>query len=255
MLHNQEKRSAWAHTKLVNLPGLPAALTTAYTTTADSTTLAVGTRLATTNALCKSPGGRNVSLTQVNAGGTTVPTGTYLVDGIDQFGQANTEVIAVTSPNAGSVTYFGSKIFSRVDGITPLTLAGIEAGDTLSVGFGNKVGLPFMFSADLHEIVAVELIANAFATVATADASAPSVGYVQAEAASTAALANALKAALNAGVATQTAKAINTTNFDSTNFACHIAMFAGSLVVKGDCVSILLCTDNLTPDDKIFPAR
>jgi hypothetical protein len=175
-------------------------------------TLVKDSSFAPTTSLVIGMTGRNLIVAVVDANNSE--TWQFEVQGRNQFGEKISELFPNNSTGqvgAGSAT--GSKVFTQVDAIIPRILTGDKAAaDTVKVGTGDVVGLPFMFSPDLHEILDAELqVANQ----ATA-----------------------------AGKVT-----VNATNFDSTNMAVKAAAFAASAVVAGDSVQCRVRTDCLTPDD------
>jgi hypothetical protein len=83
---------------------------------------------------------RNVTVTQT-AVGTEDTNGTVVVNGTDLAGNAITETL---TPNAG-VTVAGTKAFRTVTSVTGAgwVIDGVEATkDTVTVGFGDIIGLP-----------------------------------------------------------------------------------------------------------------
>lgn len=80
--------------------------------------------------------GRNITATFAAGWGG----GDITIVGTDQFGNAQTEVIADT---AGS-TVAGSKIFKTVTSISKETAAGTT--DDVTIGYGTKIGVPFQFT-------------------------------------------------------------------------------------------------------------
>lgn len=133
------------------------------------------------------------------------------------FDQFGNPVVENTGTVASSATWTGTKIFQRVTKLKVVSISNPAASDTVSLGDGDKVGIHRMFSADLAELIGASLI--------------------------------------NAAGTTVTAKTVNTTNFDTTYFACKAALFGGT-VTAGDSVAIAYRGTCRTPDDTSrFPAR
>lgn len=113
--------------------------------------VAPGDSFSVANAACPDAYGRNVTVT-VNDGGSSDLAGTVEVTGYNQFNDFVSEVLAI----ADGETTAGSKIFTRIDEVKVLTVTvAAESGDTLDVGFGDRVGLPARVSeaADVKRLV------------------------------------------------------------------------------------------------------
>lgn len=81
---------------------------------------------------------RNVTATVTQQGGVNDTVGTITVTGTDVAGQALTETISLVQNSIAT----GTKCFKTV---TSVVQAGWTAGgtaDTITVGFGNRIGLP-----------------------------------------------------------------------------------------------------------------
>lgn len=180
-------------------------------------TMALGKTLAPTTALVIGVTGRNLVLVVTDANDSSVSA--YMIQGINQFGEAVEERFPQSGNQAGHGTITGKKIFTKVTGIVILTNTAPAAADNVKIGSGNVVGLDFMFSSDLSEIADAELqVAN--------QATAP--GKI----------------------------AITAANFDSDYFAIKAAAFAASAVVAGDSVNLRVRTTDITPDDVTrYPVR
>jgi hypothetical protein len=163
------------------------------------------------------PWGRNLRLTIADNDNGGELSLTIRVEGKDQFGQDISEVIGPLTGDVGAnPTLDGTKIFSVVTAVEVVAISGLEASDTFSLGTANKVGIPAMFAADRSDILTAWLI--------------------------------------NAAGTTGAPKAIDATNFDSTNFALNADFFGGT-VTDGDSVSILFRHNRATPDNVNFPQR
>lgn len=195
----------------------PASAAAAYKAAAALSTLTVGTSVSMTTTLSPGIGGRNILLTFVDA--DTDSSFATTCTGKDQFGQGIVERIPASGSFATStaLTQEGTKIFSVVTECTPQAITVGDAGiDTVAIGTGNKVGLPFQWSSDFHEIVTM---------------------------------------ALDIAANTQTVKTVNSTNLDSTYWAINAAAFSGSAIVAGDHMVIDYFTDAATPDNIFYPSR
>lgn len=195
----------------------PVAAAAAYKAATALSALTVGTSVAMTTVLDPGLGGRNIILTFVDA--DTDSSLAITCTGLDQWNRQIAERIPASGSFATStaLTKAGTKIFTKINECTPQAIVvGDAAIDTVAIGTGNKVGLPFQFSTDLHEIQTAAL-------------------YVAAN--------------------TQTIKTVNATNFDATNFAINEALFSASAVVAGDHVGIVYYSDFNTPDNIDYPSR
>jgi hypothetical protein len=150
--------------------------------------------------------GRNLIVTVTEAAGATL-SGTVRVECYNQFRTRTYETFTIAS--SGTLT--GSKICTNLISVKAVSLTNEAAGDTISIGWGDKVGLPFQFSENLSEIKRIDL------TVA-------------------------------AGTTT-TNVTVNTTNVDATYYALHAAAFGGT-VTDGSTVKLLVETTNNSPDDR-----
>ena len=178
-----------------------------------------GTRVAPTTALVIGQSGRNLRIVITDANNSSVTA--WRIHGKDQFGNSISERFPASGSQTGAATLTGEKIFASVDsdGIECLTNTAGAAADSITIGSGNKVGLPVMLSGDLHEVLDMELQVANQATAATK-------------------------------------KTVNSTNLDSTYMAVKAAAFAASAVVAGDSVSLRYLSDCLTPDDRsVYPSR
>lgn len=200
------------HTKLVRVPEQPLASTTAFRAATSITGITIGSIITPTTSIAPGVVGRNVILTQVNFGGATTPVLTYRVECLNQFDVLVAESITIS----GGATGTGTKVCQTLQRLVIEASTGTEASDTVAIGTGNVVGLPFQFSADLREFNGIERV-------------------------------------IAAGT-TQTAVTINTTNLDTVNFACKATCFSASAVVNGDTLNILLRTDDRTQDNRFYPA-
>lgn len=81
------------------------------------------------------PRSLTVTVTDANA---SITAGTVTIVGTDPQGRTVTEVLTLPT-----LTLTGTKIFASVTSVTVASLAGAAAGDTITVGVGNKIGLPF----------------------------------------------------------------------------------------------------------------
>lgn len=89
---------------------------------------------------------RNITVTQT-AGDTEDTNGTIVVVGTDIAGNAITETL---TPKAGA-TVAGAKAFKTVTSVTGVgwVVDGVEATkDTVTVGVGSLIGLPYLLPAD-----------------------------------------------------------------------------------------------------------
>lgn len=205
-------KSAFAHTRQVEIVHLANDSTTTYASAVSITSAVVGTTITLSRNLSPQTSGSNLVLTvNDNAGGDLVVT--FRATCRDQFWTQTTQDFTST----GSVTTLGTKICAKVESLVVRSITNAAASDTVSLGVGDVVGLPFMFSKDLHEVKNASLSAAAGASV--------------------------------------TAITINTTNLDNINFACKASCFTGSDVVAGDNLHFLLLTDEDTPDDRTTPYR
>lgn len=93
-------------------------------------TIAVGTPLG--------GGARNVTVTHTQVGGVTDTLGTIAVVGTDLNGEALTETI---TPSSGA-TVQGTKAFKSVTSVTGAGWVINTGNDTITVGFGDLIGLP-----------------------------------------------------------------------------------------------------------------
>lgn len=270
-----EPLSSVAHIVPIVLPGLTAQSTTTYVN-AQSINVSDRTALTIAVATIKWPGRNLIGTCTENSGSSLAATIT--VTGVDQFGQQ----ISETMTCASTTTVTGAKIFRSLTRVELTSATSEQASDTFSLGTGNKVGIPAMFSSDLHEIKAAFIVpAEGGAATAVTDAVVTAIAdaatqggtYSQTDVQTIATLANDLKAKYNASVtlindlkakynaslalsgATQTAVTVNTTNFDTTYFAVKAAPFTSSTVDAGDTVLLFLETDNATPDNRRSPQR
>lgn len=195
------------HTDMVVIPPQPATSATSFLNAQSLTGAGPGTKFTPGTVLSPGLGGRNLRAIVVDAGAAAIGTVVIKGKGKNQFGQDIEESISVTT----SLT-LGEKIFTQLDQVEIVSGAGIEAGDTLSVGIGDKVGIAKMFSADMHEIK------NAQRT--------PAAGTPP------------------------TAIAVSTTNFDATYMAVKAAAWAAGAITAGDQACILMQTDAASPDDR-----
>jgi hypothetical protein len=78
--------------------------------------------------------GRNLVAQCFNGGGGGI--GTVTVTGTDQFGNAVSEAHVF----AGAATFDMAKIFATIN-VNGVVLTGLAGGDTISVGYGNKLGV------------------------------------------------------------------------------------------------------------------
>lgn len=214
--------SGWGHESVLRVGPLQvkAAATNDVLTVKAFNTIIQGTPFAPTTQKTIGLTGRNLKVTVVDANNSE--TWAVRITGKDQFGNPVTERLPAAGSQVGAATLTGSKIFASVDplGIVFEVATGdLAAADNVVIGSGDKVGIPKMFSPDLHEILDAELsVAN--------QATAPT------------------KVALTAA------------NFDSTYFAFNAAAFTGSVVVAGDNMQVRFRTDCLTPDDMgAYPDR
>jgi hypothetical protein len=141
-----EPLSSVSHIETFSLGPLEAATTTTYVSAADIN-VSDNSALSIARAAVSWPG-RNLIATFTEASGSSLAA-TVTVVGVDQFGQAISESFSAT---AGSVTRTGSKIFRSITSVTLTSATSEASGDTFSLGHGNKVGVPRMFSSDRHEI-------------------------------------------------------------------------------------------------------
>jgi hypothetical protein len=99
---------------------------------------------------------RNVTVTHSTQGGTADTLGTIAISGTDIEGNAISEVI---TPVAGDVAV-GVKAFKTLTGVVgagwAIDAGGTPAADHITVGFGNKIGLP-AFISDEAKVIAVAL--------------------------------------------------------------------------------------------------
>jgi hypothetical protein len=93
-------------------------------------------------------GARNVTVSQTAVGAEDT-NGTIVVVGTDLAGAALTETI---TPNGGA-TVAGTKAFATVSSVTGVGWVIGEGNDTVTVGFGDVVGLPDKLS-DTAQVVA-----------------------------------------------------------------------------------------------------
>lgn len=96
-------------------------------------------------------GARNVTVTQT-AVDTEDTNGTVVVAGTDLAGNAITETL---TPNAGE-TVAGAKCFATITSITGAGWVTSGGNDTITVGFGAKLGLPDQL-ADTAQVLAASL--------------------------------------------------------------------------------------------------
>jgi hypothetical protein len=82
---------------------------------------------------------RNLVCYLVDANGS-ITAGTVTITGLDQNGEAQTEVIAIT----GTTVMTGLRAWSKVTSATWALVSGTvtTTDDTIAVGVGNKLGLP-----------------------------------------------------------------------------------------------------------------
>ena len=81
---------------------------------------------------------RNLTVALVDAN-ASVTTGTLTIVGLDFEGNVITEVVDIPTSIGATVL---TKIFVRVTSATISGLAGEAAGDTITIGVGNVIGLP-----------------------------------------------------------------------------------------------------------------
>ena len=166
------------------------------------------TRVAPTTALVIGQSGRNLRIVITDANNSSVTA--WRIHGKDQFGNSISERFPASGSQTGAATLTGIECLTNTAG---------AAADSITIGSGNKVGLPVMLSGDLHEVLDMELQVANQATAATK-------------------------------------KTVNSTNLDSTYMAVKAAAFAASAVVAGDSVSLRYLSDCLTPDDRsVYPSR
>jgi len=196
-------------------PALTIKSTTRYLAATALSTLTVGVEKAMTTKPIINPAGRNIVLTLVDANNNSVSA--FIARGLDQFGRPITERLPASGSQTGAGSIVGTKIFGRLEGITPVTLTVGDAGiDTVSVGDGDKCGLPFMLSADCHEIQQAQLENGTTVTAITP---------------------------------------LDSTRFDTTNHAVLAAAFSGSAIASGDRVGISYIVDEKSTDNLDYPAR
>lgn len=202
--------------EIVFIPNQLAADTNQFIAAEDISATVDGQAYAVTAANQFNPnvGGRNVTITLTEAAGAALDA-VFDIEGYDQF---NNFQVERTGTVTAAAPHTGAKIFQRVTRVVVVDINDNAAGDTMDVGYGDKVGIPRMFSANLEEIIGASLVIAAGTTV--------------------------------------TAKTVNTTNFDTTYFALKAAFFAASAVVGGDSIAIMFRGSGRTPDDTArFPAR
>jgi hypothetical protein len=207
--------SSAMQSEIVFVPNQLAALATAYLSAEDISATVAGAVFAVSAANQFCP----------NLGGRNVgitlneAAGSSLAMVFDVHGydQFGNAIIERTGSVTEAAPHVGTKIFQRVTKLVVVTTTGNAASDTLSAGYLNKVGIPRMFSSTLEELIGASLIDAAGTTV--------------------------------------TAKTVNTTNFDTTYYAAHAALFGGT-VTAGDSLAIAYKGSSRTPDDTSrFPAR
>lgn len=86
---------------------------------------------------------RNISVTTTN---NAAPSGTVTITGNLANGQTDTEDITIVA----GATAFGNKAFATVYSFT--VPAGVGAGDTVSIGFSDKVGLSSLSASSLIKV-------------------------------------------------------------------------------------------------------
>lgn len=108
---------------------------------------------------------RNVTVTQT-AVGTEDTNGTVVVNGTDLAGDAITETL---TPNAGA-TVAGAKAFRTVTSVTGAdwVIDGVEATkDTVTVGFGDIIGLPDLLETNTVLLASLAGVKEAVAPAVT----------------------------------------------------------------------------------------
>ncbi len=201
---------------LVNVvvPPQPAPVTTTYLNAMNVAASVSGDAITLAVTHCPNVGGRNVTITPVDAAaGSPILSGTVTVIGYDQFGTRQTEVIAFSASTAAA----GLVCFQDLVSANITTIAGNGVGDTLSLGFGDVVGIRALFSNDLHEIKAFQReLANAVPTQLT----------------------------------------ISTTLLDTTNMAIKLGGSGGSgAIVAGDSFTLALAYDRNIRDAVYQPRQ
>lgn len=202
--------------EIVFIPNQLAADTNAFIAAEDISATVDGQEYAVGAAAQFNPnlGGRNVTITLTEASGSALDA-VFDIHGYDQF---NNPIVERTGTVTAAAAHTGTKIFQRVTKVVVVDINDNAAGDTMDVGYGDKVGIPRLFSKDLSEIIGASLIVAAGTTV--------------------------------------TGKTVNTTNFDNTYYALKAAFFASSTVAAGDSIALLFRGKGYTPDDlSAFPAR
>lgn len=86
---------------------------------------------------------RNITLTHTQGGAEADTLGTVTITGTDILGQVITEVL---TPSAGT-TVSGAKAFKTVTSVVGAGWVTGATADTITVGVGDKIGLPFIMTA------------------------------------------------------------------------------------------------------------
>jgi len=97
---------------------------------------------------------RTIDIYIVDANGT-ITGGTVRVSGFDQNGVAQYEDYDIFVPGSAGGHVHGSKAFSFVSSVLVFSVTGTAAdGDTIGVGFGNKIGLTAQPGAIYGDVIA-----------------------------------------------------------------------------------------------------
>lgn len=205
------------HCQKVETGRLPAASTTALVNAKAGNTIVPGVPFAATVTQVPGITGRNLVLTFVDADSSMgVPK--FRAFGEDQFGNLIDEALAGTV--AGSQTITGAKIFSIVNTVVQESVTQGAAADNVSLGTGNKAGIPQMLSVDGNEVSAAQLVA-----------------------------------ANNTTITNGANQVVSATNYDFTYMALNAAFFGGT-ITAGDQAELLIQANSRTPDDRFrSPAR
>lgn len=120
---------------------------------------------------------RNVVVTVTHASAVVALSG--IIYGIDEFHRHISEAWSVTAGTT-SKTFTGAKAFYRVDGITVVAVADASA-DSVTVGTGNVLGLPFRnavagTNAAVKETIDAGIVVTGVYTAASTSAAADSQG-------------------------------------------------------------------------------
>ncbi len=109
---------------------------------------------------------RNVTVTHTQVGGVTDTLGTAIVVGTDINGDAATETLTPSS----AATVAGAKAFKTITSITGAGWVIDTVNDTVTFGFGDKLGLPDML--EFNSVVAAHFGGVREATAPTVASSA-----------------------------------------------------------------------------------